>query len=257
MPDRKLEKSGNLHTLLIVMVCFLFSQCTFAGSDDFSTEDATSSDWKFTVTPYLWLAGLDASVDTNGGGTQSDDDYDFLSLDNLEKVGFITASASKNMWSIEGDAVYLKFSDSVTQGEAVTEADFTGTVFELLGAYRLDRFENVEVLFGARTLTLDMKVDIGTIIGGSNKESWTDPIIGIRYIRPISDRWRLLLRGEVGGFGVSTDLTTDASVGFDFSTTKNTSLYLGYRYMKYEFDKDDVLTDLTAQGYLFGFQFRF
>jgi hypothetical protein len=39
--------------------------------------------------------------------------------------------------------------------------------------------------------------------------------------------------------------------------TKHSSLFLGYRYLTLDFQEDDFLADLTAEGFALGVEFSF
>ena len=38
------------------------------------------------------------------------------------------------------------------------------------------------------------------------RKSWLDPLVGVRFNHEFNDRWSVVLRGDVGGFGVSSEL---------------------------------------------------
>jgi len=43
-----------------------------------------------------------------------------------------------------------------------------------------------------------------------------DPIIGARYNWNITDRWKLMIRDYIGGFGVGSDFTWNAAALIDY-----------------------------------------
>ncbi len=213
--------------------------------------------WQFTISPYLWVASIYGNTGADGVDSGIDTGYVFLSLDNLEGAFFVTASASKGRWAIQTDVVLLKFGDNFTVGPLATEIDLDGSVLELSAAYRPGSFEYTELIFGVRQVSLE--IDIGLTPGpqGIQKENWLDPLIGIRHIRPLSERWQAIFRADLGGFGVSSDLTFNGLAGADFNMTEHASLFMGYRYLTLDFEEGGFLADLTADGFVLGVEFSF
>jgi hypothetical protein len=213
--------------------------------------------WQFTISPYLWVASIVGSTGANGIDSGIDTGYNFLSLDNLEGAFFIAASARKGRWTIQTDAVFLKFADEGIFDLLTANIDLSGNVLELSGAYRPGSFENTELIFGIRQVSLE--IDIGLTPGpqGIQKQNWLDPLIGIRHIRPLGERWRAIFRADLGGFGVSSDLTFNGLAGADFNMTEHSSLFMGYRYLTLDFEEGGFLADLTADGFVLGVEFSF
>ncbi len=222
------------------------------------TSNAAETDkWQFTISPYLWVASIVGSTGADGIDSGIDTDYNFLSLDNLEGAFFVVASARKGRWTIQTDAVFLKFADEGIFDLLTANIDLSGNVLELSGAYRPGSFEYTELIFGLRQVSLE--IDIGLTPGpqGIQKENWLDPLIGIRHIRPLGERWRAIFRADLGGFGVSSELTFNGLVGADFNMTEHSSLFMGYRYLTLDFEEGGFLADLTADGFVLGVEFSF
>jgi len=229
----------------------------FALGSTSNAEESAGDKWQFTITPYLWIASIQGSSGADGVDTGIDIGYTLLSLDNFEGALFLGASATRNRWTIQTDIVYLKFADNFTVGPLDTAIDLEGTVLELSAAYRPAGFEHTEIIFGMRQVSLETGVSLTTGPQGLQKKTWLDPLVGLRYIRPLGQRWRAIARADLGGFGVSSELTFNAIVGADFNMTKHSSFFLGYRYLTLDFKEDDYLADLTAEGFALGVEFSF
>jgi len=213
--------------------------------------------WQFTISPYLWVASIVGSTGAEGIDSEVDTGYNFLSLDNLEGAFFIAASASKGQWTIQTDIVFLKFADEGDFDPFMANIDLDGHVLELSGAYRPNSFEYTEVVFGLRQVSLNLDVGLTPGPQGIQDQDWLDPLIGIRHVRPLGERWQARIRLDIGGFGVSSDLTFNGLLGADFNMTKHSSLFMGYRYLTLDFDEDGFLADLTAEGLVLGVEFGF
>src|SRR5262245_60915597 len=79
---------------------------------DADAESQPEGGWSFTVTPYLWAAGLDGNTAADGTGSEIDTGYSFLSLDNLDLTLAAAAEARKGRWSVLFDGLYVEFSDA-------------------------------------------------------------------------------------------------------------------------------------------------
>ena len=168
-----------------------------------NTSQAAQADpdkWQFKITPYLWIATIKGNTGSDGGDIDFDTDYNFLSLDNLDGAFFIAASASKGRWTWQTDIVYLNFNDNITLGPIDTGIDLTGDIIELSAGYKPASFEHTEILFGARRVALDLDISLTPGPQTSGGQSWLDPIVGLRHIRPLGERWQAIGRIDVGGF---------------------------------------------------------
>jgi hypothetical protein len=72
----------------------------------------------------------------------------------------------------------------------------------------------------------------------------------------MSERWNLILRGDIGGFGVGSDLTWNLVGLVDFKPWKHVSLFGGYRalYQDYEDGSgvNEFKFDATMHGPILG-----
>ena len=70
-------------------------------------------------------------------------------------------------------------------------------------------------------------------------ESWADPVLGARGTWDITDRLHFLLRGDIGGFHVASDLTSEqwASLVYDFKLFgRDAFAAVGYRGLYTDYD---------------------
>jgi opacity protein-like surface antigen len=241
----------------MIPVRFILALLVLAFSTAGNAADPDSDQWQFTVTPYLWVATISGTTGSTSDPAASTTSYNFLSLDNLDSAFFIAASASRGRWTIQTDMVFLNFSDDFVLGPITAEIDLKGDVFELTGAYLPRAFEHTEILFGVRRVSLELGIALTPGPQESSKQIWLDPLIGLRHIRPLGERWQAVFRADIGGFGVSSDFTFNGLAGASFNMTKHSSLFLGYRYLTLEFGDDDILEDLTAKGLALGVEFSF
>ena len=92
------------------------------------------------------------------------------------------------------------------------------------------------------------------------RETWLDPLVGLRFTHTFNDRWSVALRGDIGGAGISSEsseLATNVSAIFGWRLGDNLTLRGGYRLLQMDFDGDELVLDATLQGYVIGASWAF
>ena len=212
--------------------------------------------WTVELTPYLWAAGLDGTTAADSAGSEIDTDYKFFSLDNLDFALGTAVEARKGRWGVLGDAMYVEFSDAFDRAPG-SEVEVSGGVFDMVGSMAASNGRPLDLLFGLRYVALKATVDIAPVPRATARESWLDPLVGLRYTHVFNERWSVALRGDIGGFGVASDLATNVSAMFGWHINDKLTLRGGYRMLQMDFDGDDLVLDATLQGYVFGASWAF
>jgi len=214
-----------------------------------------SSSWSFTVTPYLWAAGLDGNTTADGVGSEIDTGYSFFSLDNLDLTLAAAAEARKGRWTVLFDGLYVEFSDAFDRPAVDADAEISGGFLETSAAYPALNVPGLEAVFGMRYVALKSTVQLIPGPSGSTRENWLDPLVGVRFQHAFNDRWSVSLRGDVGGFGVASELTTNVSAIFGLRLTDAMTLRFGYRALQMDFEDGGFVLDAIVQGYAVGLTF--
>ena len=211
---------------------------------------------QYEITPYLWAASFSGTTAT--GGEESppiDSDYSFFSLDNLDGVASATFTARGQQWGFLFDFLKVAFEDKfLDESFLETTTRLEGLVMEIAGTYRPKSLEYLDIIAGIRHQDIDVKL---TIFNQAPEGSvdWYDPFIGLIYARPLSKRFYMSLRGDVGGG--QSDLATNAEAMFRYQFNKMFSAKFGYRYLKVQFTDSDFIYDVSLDGFLFGLGIRF
>ena len=215
--------------------------------------------WSVEITPYLWAAGLDGDTAADGAGSEIDTDYTFFSLDNLDFALGASLEARKGRWGMLYDAMYVEFSDAFERSPG-SEVEVSGGFVETVGSMAATNGRPLELLFGLRYVALKATVDVAPVPRGSARETWLDPLVGLSFAHDFNDRWSVTLRGDIGGFGISSEsseLATNASAMFGWRVGEKVTLHGGYRMLQMDFDGDSLVLDATMQGYVVGVGWRF
>ncbi|MCC7273528.1 MAG: hypothetical protein IT561_12735 [Alphaproteobacteria bacterium] len=236
-------------------------------------QDATEDRWTFSITPYLWAAGVKGDVTVPSrlhpsGAIESSVDAKFTDiLSNLGGVPFMgMAEANYGRFSLLGDILYLKLeTDGDTKGPAFggTEARLTNTIGSMIGTYRAIDVpgHRLELGGGFRVWSMTTKLSLspGALAGGSASKTatWADPVLAARYRVRLSDQFSLSLYGDIGGFGVGSDFAWQVLATVDYAVTPTIDLRFGYRYLAFEYEGDRARFDLNFHGPFLAATFKF
>lgn len=224
-------------------------------------------DWEFTLTPYLWFAGLNGQVASVPGSPPADVDASFSDiLDNLDMGLFLAGGARKGRWGMTADLMYIDLSaGGEFPGPEFSDVNLETSMWMVsgVGTYRAygDDGPFVDLVAGFRFWDVDSDLMLhagaypDTLIeSGAN---WFDPMVGARGRTPIGES-RFSFGGHVlaGGFGAGSDMMWDLRADFGYHWEK-TALILGYRYLDVKYEDSDFLFDVTQDGPILGFIWNF
>lgn len=212
------------------------------------------ADWRQS----LYLYGMGAAIDGDAriGPLTVPVDLSISDLfDSLDAGGMAAYRIDNGTWSFSADVTFmdLGWERSTQQGRAgigldVEQLTVMGTVGrrvspQLEALFTLAYFDLSSVLTGQvlqQQLTVDRDAD------------WLDPMIGLNYRLPFAGNWVLDLRGDVGGFGVGSDLTLHGWVQVVRQNGPSFSWFMGYRYIAYDYETGNGINfqryDLAQHG---------
>lgn len=232
---------------------------------------ATSSEWRFEVTPYLWLTGIKGTMNLDNGLARSADFSSSNVLSNLKSGGMIAAEAHKGNWGIMGDLISATLQNSGSipvAGGAATVADkitLQQTVLTGAATYTLANTKDmyVDALLGVRAIDVTATLN-GNLVGTPIKEaiskttSTVDPIIGAKGRYRIADSsWYIPAYADIGSGGGTTNLTWQVMAGVGKSFGSLIDVSLTYRALYYDMKAGGVLQKTTMQGPQAAITFKF
>ena len=232
--------------------------------------------WQFEFTPYLFAAGLNGKTGMNRVTADVDMSFDDI-LNNLDSAFMGLFEVRKGPWSFGIEGVYFKLNNEKTSswqgpqgdtGSGTLEATMTEQIYQLSAGYRLaDDRVKVDLMGAARATLLDTELNLIVTTGSSllpdgsystsASKSWWDPVMGVRVLVPLAEKWTAVGYADIGGFGVGSDLTYQLLAGVNWQFSRVVSAKIGYRYLYQDYEDDDFVWDMTASGFYLGFGFRF
>ncbi len=88
-------------------------------------------------------------------------------------------------------------------------------------------------------------------------KNWLDPIVGLRARLALAEWAYLGAYGDIGGFGIGSDLTWQAAGFLGFQLSRGFALECGYRHLFVDYQSDDFLFRTETSGPFVGGRFNF
>jgi hypothetical protein len=233
--------------------------------------------WQFEITPYFLAAAMKG--ETGAGGITTDIDMSFEDVWDVMDIGLMGVfEARKGPWIFALDAVYFRLKDEETKSwtgpqgivtvEGALEATLVQQLYQGTVGYRvIDSKTKLDLTGGVRYTIVDNDFDLtlsssGDLFPGGQRslsisESWADPVFGVRFIAPFSQKWSFFGYGDIGGFGIGSNITYQAIAGLRWQFSKVVSAKLAYRYLYQDYEDDDFIWDMSYFGPLLGIGFSF
>ena len=271
------------NTLLVLVFMFVSQSPVLAQEnvDNTAQVDTTISNkeavWQFEITPYLFAAELNGQAGIRG--VTADIDMPFSDIwDNLDSAFMALFTAQKGRWTYALEGLYFKISDEGSKSvtgpfgqvtvDGALELTTSLNVYQGSVGYRvLDNSTVVDVIGAIRYTQVDLAMTVvfnttpgivfppNSTLSADGSESWTDAVVGVRVLHPVSKNVSLLGYADVGAGG--SDLTYQLIAGANWEFAKDFTAKAGYRVMDWDYEDDDTVWDMQARGMYLGLGFKF
>jgi len=230
-----------------------------------------SDSWKFTLIPYFHLAGMNGDVTIDGITTEVEESFSDL-VKNADFGGSFHVEARKGKWGLFVDPMYMKMSADEEVGALIVEIEVEQWLVEVGGIYKFsnwslgnagDRKASIDLLAGGRFFSLDVEMDFNLLPDQDGIGDWLDPFVGIIFKADLSNKISLLLRGDIGGFGIgsSSDFAWNVFAALGYDLSEKTTLWFGYRVLDIDYEDEsgaDLFAwDMATSGLVVGLAYRF
>lgn len=241
-----------------------------AGQDDLADPPSGtgSSGWEFSVSPYLWLSGLSGDVGTFPALQPVDVDLSFGDIwDNLDFAGMAMLQARNGRFVALADISYIDLStskDLEIREPGLIAASLDTSTFSATAAAGYRAVDEgplfLDIYAGLRVTSVDARVELGgpaVRLFAENSETWVDPVIASRFRAPLGEKWAFMLYGDIGGFGVGSDLTWQLLGTVQYRIGRRIWLAGGWRHYAIDYEEDGFVYDVAMSGPIIGVTFGF
>ena len=244
-------------------------------------EDSTEANgWRVNFNTWVWLAGVDGTVGARGLTTDVSANFGDILDASDSLIAFAgRLEIAKDRWGGFIDGIYMNLGvDDVSGPLGFADIDITYEMILIdFGAtYRIGewtpngeaarnaRDTTLDLYAGGRYMQLDLELDPAHLAARSRSRDWLDPIVGAKLVFPINEKWHIAANGDVGGFGVESDITWSATgvLGYEFSLFDHpATAYFGYRAIAHDFTEgsgsERFTWDVVQHGPILGFSLLF
>jgi len=226
-----------------------------------SASAAADNDWHLIIAPYLWFPGVHGTIgalDRDVGIHASAGDL--LSHFRFGLMGVVEPRYKRLvlpldvMWVRLGsnNALPLNIPTVITANVKASEFILTEKVgFRIVDEEKV----KVDVLTGFRYWHFgqNLKFTPSTLgLNFSRSQNWVDPLLGGRMLAELAPKVTVTLAGDVGGWGVGSQLDYQLVALLGYQIKPGWSLQAGYRYLYVDYANRGANVDLASAGVMFG-----
>ena len=211
--------------------------------------------WEFSLSPYGYLPWVDL---TTAGGTDVNLGLDDI-LDSLKMTAQFQVEARKGRWGLSTDVIYVNL-DFDINGSLLRNLELKEWV--VMPRVNFRAWEGDWGFFdfqaGARYTNIDVQLNaqiLGSTLSESGSAEIWDTSVGFRGNYNLSERWYVHHYAEIGAG--DSDLIAQLYCDLTYRWRENADLFLGFRYVYYDFADDFALSDETVYGPQMGARIRF
>lgn len=213
---------------------------------------------QWSMTPYLWAAGMEGEI-TTGRGFNTDIDQSFSDvLKDLDFAYMARFQGRTGRWLFGFEPMYLDIDGTEHPGNGPIDVKWSQKLFNGRGfvGYRVLETEQVaiEAIAGFRYWYGEASIKfVPPGIKAKKDDSWVDPVVGGRLSANLADRWHLQVEGSVEGFGAGSDLVWDFGAYATYDLSQKWTAFAGYRILDLDREMPDHTNfDVQMSGPLLG-----
>jgi hypothetical protein len=223
------------------------------------TESVSADDWKFELSPYLWVAGVDGDIKVKRQDFEVSADFEDI-FDQTKYGGSVILQANRERWVnfLQLDYVALENDDVKTRHsreDIHLEADSLLATFASGYRFAISQRSTLDLMAGVRYAGMEIDVDLNAAGNLSSDLDIYDAILMVRPRVALAENWHVLLSFSVGAG--DSDLTWEVFPELIYDTGGNLDFRLGYRDLNYENKKGNDEIDFSMHGMVLGVGFAF
>ena len=203
--------------------------------------------WKFEVTPYAWLAGMEGDVTVDGHKAEFDKSFSDL-FDAVELAASLRLGAQYDRYVVGAVVDYVSLSTDKLDVDDQPEhgsLDAKTLLTEAAAGYRIDGWaegQSFVLMLGVRNFHMETDLEVFGLGTFSKDNDITDPMFFVLPSLPVlpSKIDGLRFNPVLGiGAGGDSDLAYELFPQFQYQITDRMAARLGYRTVGWKFKGDN------------------
>lgn len=219
--------------------------------------------WSIEVAPYAWLPQMNGDVAVQGHSAPVDLSFsDTLDMvQDIRGALMVHIEAKHEALSALADiyAITTRQQNDLPRGEM--DLRMTQYIGELGVAYALPIEAGglkIEPLFGGRCQSLRTQLKLEAFgMDADQDKLWADPFVGVRMMVPVGKTVSLSLRGDIGGFGIGSDLAWNVVGAAEWAFAERWKANLAYRCLDFDYEDDGFVYNVRMDGPALGVSYTF
>lgn len=233
---------------LVVTICLVFFSVS-------AYAQKTVPETRHELTPYVWGTNIDGRIGVQNIATDVNAEFkDIVKV--VDQSYMINYKAISGLWTLNVDYSYTKFKDSFDLPSTTINAESVNIIGDVGVQYRLHEDSSTELLIGGRYFYVENLLELSGVTAVTHDKEWMDPFVGIKHKWEVNDKFFIVTKADIGGFGVASDLIWNVTVSANYMLNENVTCVLGYRYMDVDYHEDGFIYDISSQGIGAGVTFK-
>ena len=245
-----------------LMTFLLAGMQNITAQDSIYYPNGNPDKWTVQLTPYLWLPWINGEFESDYLSKSFNSEIsDLLSV--LKMAFMMDVEISKDRFFISPSYVYVKVgAEKVIRtshsGEKTATAypELKINIAELMFGMHvpLNKTWILDPYLGTRFNIFNAAMDIEGIIDTTSieeKSEYWDPVIGLRVQYYPHPRVPIMLKADVGGFGVGSRISSSAGLIGGYTLSPQVDLLAGFSFYAADFVSDAKLGDTRSFGAAF------
>lgn len=232
-------------------------------------DSASNKNWHFLVEPYMMFPNMKGNAGIgNFPNVPVDANVNDI-FSHLQSGLMLNTEIGKGRWTVTNDFIYMYLKQDATPGTVIKSGKVTAKQFawEFAALYQLHPMLDVGIAGLLNSIEEKVDINVPAVGGGTTNKAqaitktWVDPMIIVRLKNKPDQKFIYQLRGEMGGFGVSSQFAwqVQAYAGYRFS--KLFQATAGYRVISFNYNtgsgESRYLYDMDTFGPVIRLGFNF
>jgi hypothetical protein len=187
----------------------------------------------------------------------------------LKMGAMLNMEATKGKWTIASDFLFMNLEQDLKSSTLISggEVNAKQLGWELAGLRRINNWFEVGAAALLNSLEVEMDIERLTAGGetlkqtGSQSKTWVDPMLIARLATNPAKKITGQFRGEIGGFGIGSDLAWQIQAVGSYRFSKLFDISAGYRAISLDYTSGEgnraFIYDVVTHGPTIKFGFSF